>query len=417
MADALIDDFSYDPFAIEVMTDPLPFYKVLRDRYPAYFLDQYDAWAISRFQDVWNILNDTEGRITTTEGTLMFREQLVVKNGGVVPEPGYDPLQVLSYTESPVHEEIRQAVLPPLRRSAVLRLEGFIRSLARSRLDELIPQGRFNVTRDYGGLVAAGTMCHLFGMATSEAELVFDAVLAAAPGAEDLAHQQKQYERLCQRVTEIVRDRRAAGADGACPLVDGLVNYRLDGRPLTDEEISTSVLAVVMFGGVETLPKVVAHGLIELWRRPDQRHQVAADPSNCAAALEEMLRYCAPAQWFSRTVKKPIRVAGQELGVGHRVFPLLMSANRDEREFEEPDEFRWNRPISRHLAFGQGQIFCIGTHLARLEGRILLEELLARIPDYEIDIDNAERPPSSFQWGWRTVPLVVSGSVGKEGTP
>ncbi|HSS11713.1 MAG TPA: hypothetical protein VLL25_17635, partial [Acidimicrobiales bacterium] len=238
MADALVDRFSYDPFAPDVMTDPLPFYKVLRDRYPAYFLEQYDAWAISRFQDVWDILNDAEGRITTTEGTLMFKEQLVVSNGGVVPEPGYDPLQVLSYTESPIHEEIRQAVLPPLRRSAVLRLEEFIRSLARARLEELIAQGRFNVTREYGGLVAAATMCHLFGMPLDEAELVFDAVLASAPGAQDLSHQQKQYERLCQRVTEIVRDRRAAGADGAFPLVDGLVHYRLDGRPLTDEEIS-----------------------------------------------------------------------------------------------------------------------------------------------------------------------------------
>ena len=412
MADVAVLGFSYDPFALEVMTDPLPFYKILRDRYPAYFIEQYDAWAISRFQDVWDVLNDAEGRITTTEGTLMFKEQMVVSNGGVVPEPCYNPLQVLSYTESPIHEEIRQAVIPPLRRSAVARLEGFIRSLAKSRLDELVPQGRFNVTREYGGLVAAGTMCHLFGMPLSDAELVFDAVLASAPGAQDLSHQQRQYQRLCERVTAIVRDRRATGAEGEYPLVDGLIHYRLDGRPLTDEEISVSVLAVVLFGGVETLPKVVAHGLMELGRHPDQRRQVAADPSNCTAAFEEMLRYCAPAQWFSRTVKKPITIAGQELGVGHRIFPLLMSANRDDREFEEPDEFHWDRKIKRHLAFGQGQVFCIGSHLARLEGRILLEELLAKVPDYEIDIENAHRPPSSFQWGWRTVPVVVNGEKG-----
>ena len=84
-----------------------------------------------------------------------------------------------------------------------------------------------------------------------------------------------------------------------------------------------------------------------------------------------------------------------------------MSANRDEREFDDPDEFRWNRPIPRHLAFGQGQNFCIGNHLARMEGRVLLEELLARVPAYEIDLDQAQRPPSSFQWGWRSMPLVT----------
>ncbi len=128
------------------MADPLPFYKILRDEYPAYFMEEYEAWAISRFEDVWTILNDTEGHITSTEGTMMFREQLVVSNGGVVPEASYDPLTVLSYTESPVHEELRQAVGPPLRRSAVQRLEELIRSLARARLDELIPTG--SVQRD-----------------------------------------------------------------------------------------------------------------------------------------------------------------------------------------------------------------------------------------------------------------------------
>jgi cytochrome P450 len=407
MTPASVETFHYDPFAPDVMADPLPFYKVLRDEFPAYFIDEYEAWAISRFEDVWTILNDREGHITSTEGTMMFREQLRVSNGGVVPEASYDPLTVLSYTESPVHEELRQAVGPPLRRNAVQRLEELIRAMARARLDELIPRGRFNVTSEYGGIVAAGTMCHMFGIPLSDAEMVRDAVLVCDPSVQDVAAQGVAYGQLTDLVTDVVRQRRAAGADGRYPLVDGLVTFRLDGRALTDEEISGSVLATILFGGAETLPKVVAHGLMELWRDPDQRRQVAADPANCATAFEEMLRFCAPAQWFTRTVKKPIVIAGQELGVGHRIFPLLMAGNRDEREFEDPDRFVWDRPIRRHLAFGQGQGFCIGNHVARLEGRILLEELLARVPEYEIDIDHAQRPPSSFQWGWRTVPMVV----------
>ena len=168
------------------------------------------------------------------------------------------------------------------------------------------------------------------------------------------------------------------------------------------------MLVTILFGGIETLPKLVAHGLMELWRHPDQRREVGADPERCATAFEEMLRYCAPAQWFTRTVRRPIVIAGQDLGVGHRIFPLLMSANRDEREFDDPDEFRWDRPIARHLAFGQGQNFCIGNHLARLEGRVLVEELLARVPEYEIDLDGARRPPSMSQWGFRVMPIVVA---------
>jgi cytochrome P450 len=398
--------FAYDPYAPEVMADPLPFYKVLRDEHPAYWLPQYEAWAISRFEDVWQVLSDREGRITTTEGTLMFREQLSAPNHGVVPQPAYDPLVQLSYTESPVHEELRHAVGAPLRRPAVARLEGFVRGLARARLDELVPRGRFDVTIEYAGVVAAATMCHFFGLPTDHAPAMRDLVFGASPGVQDPVLNAEGFASLSEAVGAVVRDRREAGAGGDVPLVDGLLQYRLDGRPLSDEEATGAVLVTVLFGGIETLPKIVAHGLMELWRHPDQRRDVGGDPARCATAFEEMLRYCAPAQWFTRTVRRPIVIAGQELGVGHRVFPLLMAANRDEREFDDPDAFRWDRPIPRHLAFGQGQNFCIGSHVARLEGRVLVEELLARVPGYEIDVDNAQRPPSSFQWGWRAVPLV-----------
>jgi cytochrome P450 len=400
--------FAYDPYDPEVMADPLPYYRVLRDEHPAYWLPQYEAWALSRFEDVWQVLSDREGKVTTTEGTLMFREQLAAPNHGVVPEPSYDPVVQLSYTESPVHEELRHAVGAPLRRPAAARLEDFIRAQARALLDALVPLGRFDITVDYAGVVAAATMCHLFGMPLDRAASVRDLVFHAGPGVQDPEQNRRDFASLSAVVAGVVQERRAAGADGSVPLVDGLLRYRLDDRPLSDEEVTGAVLVTVLFGGVETLPKVVAHGLMELWRHPDQRRAVAsaASPGAAETAFEEMLRYCAPAQWFTRTVRRPIVVAGQELGAGHRIFPLLMSANRDEREFDAPDEFRWDRPIARHLAFGQGQNFCIGNHVARLEGRVLVEELLARVPEYEIDLAGAQRPPSSFQWGWRVVPLV-----------
>jgi cytochrome P450 len=405
------ETFSYDPFGAEEMNNPLPFYKVLRDEYPAYYVEKYEAWAISRFQDVWDVLSEHEGHITSTEGTLLLQSQLLESNGGNVPEPCYEPLSVLSYTQSPVHEELRQAFMPAMRRNAAGRLEELIRALARARLDELVPRGRFNITTEYAGMVAAGTMCHLFGIPQSEAELLRNSIFSSSPGSEQTVQTERPslaFEDVMDWTNRLVGARRAAGADGRYPIIDGLVNYRLNGRALTDEEIGGSILSTVIFGGVETLPKIIGHGLMELWRAPDQRRQLVGQPESCAVAFEEMLRFCAPAQWFSRTVRRPITIAGKELGVGHRIFPLLMSANRDDREFEDPDVFRWNRKIERHLAFGQGQGFCVGSHVARLEGKILLDELLVRVPEYEIDIDHALRPPSSFQWGWRSVPLVVA---------
>ncbi|WP_155765700.1 cytochrome P450, partial [Mycobacterium colombiense] len=129
--------------------------------------------------------------------------------------------------------------------------------------------------------------------------------------------------------------------------------------------------------------------------------------NNVLVARDEMIRFCAPAQWFARTVRKPFEIHGQILNPGQRVITLLASANRDEREYPEPDEFIWDRPIRRSLAFGRGQHFCIGYHLARLEVAVLLQEWLRRVPDYAIQGDTATRLPSSFQWGWNNIPVEV----------
>jgi cytochrome P450 len=402
--------FTYDPFSVAAMSEPLEQYRVLRDEHPMYRLDAYGAWAVSRFEDVYAVLSDTEGRFTGAEGTLMQPDALRTPNHGVVPAPAQDPLPMFPLQESPQYEQTRQALGAPLRPGAVGRLAELVRALARARLDELVPRGRFNLTADYGGEVAAATMCHLFGLPLTRARLVLDVVNSTTVTDPEVGGRQESQDvtlgRLHGLIADVVAQRRAAGADGRHPVIDGLLAHTHDGRGLTDAEICDQLI-VVLVGGAETLPKVVAHGLMELAARPEQRAAVVADPANAKAAFEEMLRFCAPAQWFTRTVKVPTTIGGQDLEAGDRLVLLLASANRDEREFADPDAFRWNREIPRHLAFGHGQHFCIGNHVARLEGRILVEELLARIPDYAIDVDAARRPPSSFQWGWMEVPLVV----------
>jgi cytochrome P450 len=205
-----------------------------------------------------------------------------------------------------------------------------------------------------------------------------------------------------------VERRRAGASDGELPIVDGLLGYRLpDGSAFTDMEAAVQMLGVFI-GGTETVPKIVAHGLWELGRRPDQMAAVRADlDTNVPVAREEMIRYCAPAQWFARTVRKPFTIHGTMIKPGQRIITLLGSANRDEREYSDPDEFLWNRPIERLLAFGRGQHFCLGVHLARLEIAIMLTEWLKRVPDWQILSEAASRPPSSFQWGWNNIPVEV----------
>ena len=113
------------------------------------------------------------------------------------------------------------------------------------------------------------------------------------------------------------------------------------------------------------------------------------------------------AQWFARTLRKPFTIHDTTIKPGQRIITLLASANRDEREYTDPDEFIWNRPIERLLAFGRGQHFCLGVHLARLEIAIMVTEWLKRVPDWRVVSESASRPPSSFQWGWNNIPVEV----------
>ena len=404
--------FAYDPFAPDVMRDPFPYYKVLREKYPIYRLEQYDAWAISRYEDILKILTDPQAHLTTTEGTLISPSLFRRRNSGKVPPPRLNPMDMFPNQPIPYYEQVRQAFIGPLRPHAVSELEGFVRARVRERLDELIPRGRFNATVDFGGYISSGTACQLAGLPLSDAPRLLELVNRSTTRNPEMGGMSDDYPetagQLMGMLADLARSRRKAGADGSNRMVDGLLNLEIEGRHLTDEEIA-SHLIVIMVGATETLPKVVGAGLLELWRYREQRAQVAADlKANVPIAFEEMLRYGAPAQWFSRTVvDHPYTIRGHTLMPGHRVIILFGSANRDERAFENAHRFIWNRKMENHLAFGYAMHFCVGVHVARLEGRIMIEEALRRIPDYEIDEPQARRVISDFQLGWMEVPLVV----------
>jgi cytochrome P450 len=402
-------DFSYDPFDAEVMANPLPYYRILRDHYPVYYMPQWDTFALSRFEDIWQVLETNDGTFVASEGTLPAASVLAEHNTGPVDDPPLHPLPFHAVFDAPLYGEIRRAHAQPLRPKAVAELETRIRTLANERLDLLLPRGSFDLTQDYGGIVVASIVCELLGIPTDLAPQVLAAVNAgslAEPGVGvDTAEARPNY---LEYLVPAVQRRRADPCGGALGVVDGLLGYRLpDGSMLDDVEVATQMLCIFI-GGTETVPKIVAHGLWELSRLPDQLAAVRADPAtNVPTAREEMIRFCAPAQWFARTARKPFSVHGETIEPGQRIITLLASANRDEQEYPEPDEFVWNRPIRRSLAFGRGQHFCIGYHLARLEIAVLLAEWLRRVPDYAIRDDAATRLPSSFQWGWNKIPVQV----------
>lgn len=409
MATPAQEPLGYDPFSQEVMADPLPFYARLRREVPVVYLDKYDTFAFTRFQDIVDLLTTGNNTFIASETTLPTPAALQQHNHGKVSEWPLDPMPIGALLGSPHYEVLRHAHIRPFRLGEVLKLESFMREQANLLLDELLPKRRFDLTQDFGGIFAARTICRLLDMDLAQAAEVLRLVNQCSmtdpeTGGADVG---SIIARCVEMISAAVTRRRKAGADGSVQAIDGLINLAYYGRPLTDAEIATQ-LTCIFIGGVETVPKIAAHGLMELANAPDQLAAVQADLDRYGPiAVEEMIRFCAPAQWFARTVHKDVTIGGQELKVGQRVMVLFGSAARDEAEFDEPEKFVWNRKIERVLSFGLGQHYCIGLHLARLELRVLVDVFLRRVQHYSFDMEHAVRLPSSFQWGWNSLPVLI----------
>lgn len=409
MAGAASSALEYDPFSEEAMANPLPIYKRLRREAPVLFLEQYDSYVFSRFQDIVDVLTVGGDSFVASETTLPPPEVLLQHNNGEIAETPMDPLPPGPVLGSPHFEVFRQAHIKPLHPRAVRSLADFVCKLANDRLDELLPKKRFDLTQEYGGIVSASVICHLLGMPLGRAREILELVNQLSrtdegSGGSDAAMIVGQCVGI---LSEYVALRRAAGADGSLPMIDGLIQLGYYQRPLTDDEVAAQLVCVFV-GGIETVPKIAAHGLMELTQATGQLDQVRSDlDQNVPLAVEEMIRFCAPAQWFVRTAHEDVSVAGQDIRKGQRVIVLFGSAARDEAEFDRPDSFVWNRKIERVLSFGTGPHYCIGIHLARLEMRILVDVFLRRVQNFIFDMENAVRRPSSFQWGWNNLPIII----------
>ncbi len=404
--------FEFDPYSAEVVAKPDFYFKELRDKHPVYYNEPYDTYFFSRFSDVWEVLRVGDNTFLGTETNLPTAEYLRThRNNGAPPFASTNPMAPGPTLSSPYYEEMRQEHIVPLKPKNVKALKEFVRDLARKQLDEVLPRRKFNLTTDYAAIIPSRVICHLFGLPSSVSDKV-QAYLrelgSYKPGKEGV-NLLIFFTELQQYIVPAIQVRRNAGADGSNSLIDGLINYRTqpDQRALSDEEI-TNQLVCSMVGGLEATPKVTGRGIMELWQRPEQLEEVRSDlEKNVPIAVEEMMRYCAPAQYTYRTAHKDVTVAGQKVKAGQRVACLLYSASRDEREFEDPDEFIWNRSIRRVLSFGIGQHHCIGKHLAQLEVRTMVYEFLSRVNSVDFLMEEAGSNIGYFQRGLISLPVIV----------
>src|SRR4029453_13918554 len=175
----VLQDFSYDPFDPAVMADPLPYYRVLRDEHPAYYIDKWDTYALSRFSDIWHVLEINDGTVVASEGTLPAAPVLAAPNDGPVPDPPLHPMPFHANFDVPIYDSVRRCTSGPFRPKSVSKLADRIRPLANERLDELLPRGAFDLTQEYGGIVAASVVCEFLGLPV---DLAPEGVATVNPG-------------------------------------------------------------------------------------------------------------------------------------------------------------------------------------------------------------------------------------------
>ena len=386
----------YHPHMEEVLDDPYPVYRRLRDEAPAYWVESYNAWALSRFADQWEVSQDNE-HLTAREGTTPH--YLVSQAIPALPN--------LNHMDPPAHRVLRSALLPFFLPRRVGRVEAELRPVVRACIDAFLERGQADAVREIGQGVASRLASMAIGFPPGDSVYIVDLVkrfLSREPGIDGITPTGvAAFEEMQRYLASVARGRRAHRGEPENP-IDVLIRAEVEGERLDDLVIGQHLI-LLLVGATETFPKAFASAVHRLWQHPEQRRELAARPEWIPLALRECLRYDMPTQFAMRKVVAELEVGGKRLRPGQLVMFLWPSGNRDEREFPDPDRFDIQRNPHRVLFFGNGTHRCLGAHFALMEGRILLEELLARAADYEVDLAGAERERGELFRGFSRLPI------------
>jgi cytochrome P450 len=339
--------------------------------------------------------------------------QHFTNTGGISLEVGElsaDSTAVLSILamDPPRHDRIRALVSKGFTPRRVAELEPSIRALAVRYLERARQTGRCDFVTDFAGRLPMDVVSEMLGVPEADRDELrgwSDTVLHREEGVrgvppEGIAASGK----LLHYFVKVVADRRRRPGED---LASALCAAELDGEKLSDKDI-IGFLYLMIIAGNETTTKLLANAVYWLQKNPDVRKQVSENHALVPLWVEETLRYDNSTQLMARSVTDDFAYQGHAMKRGQKVLLLIGSANRDERVFPQPDRFDIERDTTQHLSFGRGTHFCLGAALARLEARVALEEVLQRLPDYEIDESGLVRVHSTNVRGFASVPMRFS---------
>jgi cytochrome P450 len=394
-------DLYYDPYDFEIDADPYPIWRRLREESPLYHNEKYDFFAVSRFDDCEKALVDWR-TYSSARGTVLelLKANLEMPPGSIIFEdpPNHD-----------LHRGLLSRVFTPRR---VNGLEPKIREYCATRLDPKVGSGGFDFIQDLGAYMPMRTIGMLLGIPEADQEALraridkgLELESAEMP---DMLEQMANGMAQSEIFGDYVDWRMENPSDD---LMTELLNAEfedVDGerKKLTREEV-LNFINLLSGAGNETTTRLIGWTGKTLAEHPDQLRKVAEDRDLVPKVTEEVLRYEAPSPVQARFVMHDVELHGQTVPQGSAMVVINGSGNRDDRHFDDGDAFDIERNIDHHLSFGYGIHFCLGAALARLEGRIALDEVLNRFPNgWDVDWDNAKQARTSTVRGWQTLPAV-----------
>jgi cytochrome P450 len=388
----------FDPYDVDINADPYPAFARLREEAPLYYNEQYDFYALSRFADVNKALVD-HGTFSSARGAIV---ELIKANIDIPPG-------TVIFEDPPIHDIHRKLLARMFTPRKVNALEPKIREYCARALDPLIGGGKFDFVTDLGAIMPMQVISALLGIPEDDQVMI------------------REHANATVR-TEAGKPMEANSGFATGDLFETYIDWRVENpsddimtellnaefvdetgttRRLTRLELLT-YLNVVAGAGNETTTRLIGWAGKVLAEHPDQRRELVENPALIPQAIEELLRFEPPAPHVARYVTRDVELYGQTVPEGSVMMMLIGSAVRDSRQFPpDGDVFDIHREVRQHLAFSVGTHYCLGSALARLEGRVALEEILKRFPEWDVDMASASLSPTSTVRGWESMPAVL----------
>jgi cytochrome P450 len=396
-----IDLTNLDFFATE---DVLQTFKFMRDEAPVYWHERggHGFWALTRYQDVLEVYHDAPTFSSERGVSLQFTGDTSVAD----EQEGFG--RILIQSDPPRHGKVRQILNRRFTPRAVMPQEPHIRRIATDIIDSVIEKGECAFVVDIAARLPTAVTCEMMGIPPEHWDMMFQ-VANTSIGSEDPEYQEGRSAKEANEaasalgfsyLSKLVAERRKNPGDD---LISAFTHGEVDGQKLGEQEILFNCYLLII-AGQETTRNATSGGVLGLIQNPAEAARLYADPLLYPKAIEEFLRWSTPITHLMRTATREVEFRGHKFAKRQRVVLWNLSANRDERVFAEPDKFKIDRTPNDHLAFGHGEHFCLGANLARLELRVMVEEVTRRMSHLQL-AGPVQRLRSNFVAGIKHMPV------------